>query len=71
MAGEIKPRCSCAHCRLNGMKGPVLLITVGVIFLVGEYTRFGFADLWPVLLIVLGIIAVAQAFASREGHTGA
>ena len=27
-------------------------------------------DLWPVLLIVAGIIAVAQAFASRQGHTG-
>jgi hypothetical protein len=48
-----------------------LLITIGVIFLIGEYTRFGFGDLWPVLLIVLGIIAVAQAFASRSGHTGA
>ena len=52
-------------------RGPVLLITIGVIFLIGEYTRFGFGDLWPVLLIVLGIIAVAQAFASRAGHTGA
>jgi hypothetical protein len=72
MAEEIKqPRCSCAHCRLNGVRGPVLLITIGVIFLIGEYTRFGFGDLWPVLLIVLGIIAVAQAFASRAGHTGA
>jgi hypothetical protein len=70
MPDETNPRCSCAHCRLNGLRGPVMLITVGVLFLIGEYTRYGFGDLWPVLLIVLGIIAVAQAFASRSGHTG-
>lgn len=70
MPDEIKQRCACAHCRLNGLTGPVMLITVGVLFMVGEYTRFGFGDLWPVLLIVAGIIAVAQAFASRQGHTG-
>ena len=50
--------------------GPVLLITVGVIFLAGEYTRYGFGDLWPVLLIVGGILAVCQSMASRQGHTG-
>jgi hypothetical protein len=70
MPEEINQRCTCARCRLNGLTGPVMLITVGVLFLVGEYTRFGFGDLWPVLLIVAGIIAVAQAFASRQGHTG-
>jgi hypothetical protein len=70
MPDELRTRCSCAHCRLNALRGPVLLITIGVLFLIGEYTRYGFGDLWPVLLIVLGIIAVAQAFASRAGHTG-
>ena len=50
--------------------GLMILITVGVIFLVGQYTRYGFGDLWPVLLIVVGAIAVAQAFASRGEHTG-
>lgn len=70
MPDETRPRCTCAYCRLNGMRGPVLLITIGVLFLIGEYTRYGFGDLWPVLLIVAGLIAVAQAFASRQGHPG-
>jgi len=65
-----RARCTCAYCRLNAARGPVILITVGVIFLVGQYTRYGFGDLWPVLLIVVGAIAVAQAFASRGEHTG-
>lgn len=63
-------RCSCAYCRLSAIRGPVILITVGVLFLIGEYTRYGFGDLWPVLLIVLGLIAVAQALVSKQGHTG-
>jgi hypothetical protein len=48
--------------------GPLMLITVGVIFLLAQYTRFGMADLWPLFLIVPGIILLAQSFASREGH---
>jgi len=70
MPQEPRTRCTCAQCRLNAIRGPVMLITVGAIFLIGQYTRYGFGDLWPILLIVGGGIAIAQAFASREGHTG-
>jgi hypothetical protein len=70
MPQEDRTRCTCAQCRLNAVRGPVMLITVGVIFLIGQYSRYGFGDLWPLLLIVAGGIAIAQAFASREGHTG-
>ena len=70
MPDSIQTRCSCAHCRIRGLVGPVLLITIGVIFLAGEYTRYGFGDLWPVLLIVGGILAVCQSMAPRQGHTG-
>jgi hypothetical protein len=47
-----------------------MLITIGLIFLFGEYTRHGFGQLWPVLLIVGGVLALCQSTASREGHTG-
>jgi hypothetical protein len=47
-----------------------MLITIGLIFLLGEYTRYGFGQLWPVLLIVGGVLALCQSAASREGHTG-
>jgi hypothetical protein len=58
------------HCRVRGLIVPVMLIAVGTLFLIAEYTRFSFLDLWPVLLIVLGGILVCQAMVSREGHTG-
>lgn len=63
-------RCQCMHCRIRGLIGPVMLITIGVLFLIGEYTHYGFGQLWPVLLIVGGILALIQSTASRDGHTG-
>jgi hypothetical protein len=48
--------------------GPLMLITLGAIFLAAQYTRFGIADLWPLFLIVPGIIMLAQSVASIEGH---
>jgi len=68
VANGTNQRCRCAHCRLHAVMGPVILITVGVLFLFGEYTRFGFRDLWPILLIVIGVVSVCQSMASREGH---
>jgi hypothetical protein len=66
-----KPKCNCTNCRVRGLMGPVMLITVGVLFLIGEFTRYGFGHLWPVLLVVSGLVILAQSMASREGHTGA
>jgi hypothetical protein len=70
MPDELKTRCTCSNCRIRGLMGPVMLITIGVLFLIHQYTRYGFGKLWPVLLIVAGIVLVAQAMASREGHIG-
>jgi hypothetical protein len=50
--------------------GPLMVITVGVLFLIGEYTRFSFLELWPILLIVAGVVLTAQSLASKEGHLG-
>ena len=45
-------------------------LIVGVLFLIGEYTRFSFLELWPILLIVVGVVLTAQSLASKEGHLG-
>lgn len=68
MADQENPRCTCASCRMRGLMGPLMLITVGLIFLIGEYSRYDFGFLWPLLLIVPGIVMVAQALASKQGH---
>jgi Domain of unknown function (DUF5668) len=63
-----KPHCSCARCRVRGLIGPVMLITLGVLFLIGEYTHYSFGQLWPVLLIVGGVILFAESIVPRMGH---
>jgi hypothetical protein len=62
-------RCQCARCTCNGLMGPVVLITLGVLFLVGRMNfRYDFGDLWPILLVVIGLVKIASAMASTEGH---
>ena len=62
--------CKCPQCRIRGLLGPLMIIALGVLFLIAEYTRFRFIDLWPVLLIVAGVVLTAQSLASNEGHLG-
>jgi len=70
MANEQKNVCGCAACRIRGLMGPIVLITIGVLFLVGQYSRYGFWELWPILLIVIGVVLVAQSLVPRGGHVG-
>jgi hypothetical protein len=67
---ETKPKCTCPRCRMSGMMGPLMLITIGAIFLLGRFTDVGFEQLWPVILIVAGVVLYLQSAASRAGHTG-
>ena len=62
--------CACSRCRTRGLMGPAILIALGVLFFAGEYTSYSFGDLWPILLIVVGAVKVAEALASSEGHVG-
>jgi len=72
MADAIQPNqtvCKCAYCRIHSLFGPIMIITVGVLFLVAEYSsRYSFGELWPFLLIIAGILKVAESLASRDGH---
>jgi hypothetical protein len=50
--------------------GPVIVVTVGVLFLLQEMRGgyFDFGNTYPVILIVIGLISLASAMASSEGH---
>lgn len=62
--------CHCAQCRVRGLMWPIVLITIGVLFLIESYTRYSIFDLWPIILIVIGVVLVGQSLVSREGHIG-
>ena len=43
---------------LNAVRWPVTLITVGVLFVLNNFTQFGFHQTWPILLIVFGLLSL-------------
>lgn len=63
--------CSCARCRCTGYLGPIVLITLGVLFLIDQYTMYSFSSTWPALLIVVGIVKLLQWNAPTTGHVEA
>ena len=60
--------CSCARCRCTGYIGPVVLITLGVLFLIDQYSMYGIGRTWPILLIVIGVVKLLQWNAPLTGH---
>jgi hypothetical protein len=41
---------------MRAITAPIILLTVGVLFLFGRFTGFRFGETWPVLLIVVGLL---------------
>jgi len=60
--------CTCERCRTRGMMGPAILVTLGILLLLGEMHVVSFEYTWPVLLIVIGVVKVLQGNASMQGH---
>ncbi len=58
--------CPCERCGRKRMMFGAVLLTLGGLFLLNEFTRIGFQ--WPVLLIVIGVVMVWQHAGSAEGH---
>jgi len=61
-------RCTCMRCRFSSLLGPVMLVTIGTLFLVQQFTSYRFGELWPVILIVLGVWKVLQYMMPSDGH---
>ena len=47
----------------RAIRAPVTLITLGLLFALNNFTRYGFSETWPVLLIVFGVLSLL----CREG----
>ncbi|MGA2713940.1 MAG: DUF5668 domain-containing protein [Bryobacteraceae bacterium] len=41
---------------MRAITGPIILITIGVLFAFDRFTPFRFSQTWPVLLIVIGLL---------------
>jgi hypothetical protein len=45
---------------LRAVRGPITLITVGVLFALNNFTPYSFDKTWPVLLIVFGLLSLLK-----------
>ncbi|HEY2016936.1 MAG TPA: DUF5668 domain-containing protein, partial [Bryobacteraceae bacterium] len=45
---------------VRAIRGPVTLITVGVLFALNNFTTYRFHQTWPVLLIVFGLLSLLR-----------
>ena len=43
---------------VHALRGPITLITVGVLFALNNFTQYRFDQTWPVLLIVFGLLSL-------------
>jgi len=48
--------------------GPAVLITVGILFLLEQLHVIQFGRSFPILLIVIGVVKIAQRSAPDTGH---
>ena len=51
---------------LQAARGPIVLITLGALFLLHQNTEHSFARTFPVLLIVFGVMRLLEHFASKN-----
>ena len=48
--------------RRLGLTGPILLIALGIMFLVGQFVpEWGVGKTWPVILIVIGLVRLIES----------
>jgi uncharacterized membrane protein HdeD (DUF308 family) len=53
--------------------GPLILIVLGILFLMSNIypDTFSFGRLWPVILIVIGVVKIVESFQKRpSGPSG-
>ncbi len=51
---------------MRAITGPIILITVGVLFTIDRFSSFGFGQTWPVLLIVIGMLKLLGGKRKRD-----
>ena len=51
---------------LGAIRGPIILITMGVLFAIDHAGGAGFGRTWPALLIVAGLFKLAEHMAVKN-----
>ena len=51
----------------HAVRGPVILITVGILFAIDHFAYIGFDRTWPVLIIVIGLMKLIERAGAPSG----
>ncbi len=51
---------------MNAIRGPVMLIALGILLTLDQTDRLSFGRTWPILLILFGAFKLAGATGSRR-----
>ena len=65
----VSPKLKGPPTMIQALRGPVMMITIGVLFLLNMFTPFAFDRTWPLILIVLGVMALAET-RTRQARLG-
>jgi len=57
---EPNPACRCRRCSTRGLTWPVVLVTLGLLFLLANRSNYPFQRTWPILLIVIGAVRLVR-----------
>ena len=52
---------------VRAVRGPLLLIALGVLLLLQRFTPFNFTQSWPILVILFGVLKLAERAALHAG----
>ncbi|HZS53138.1 MAG TPA: DUF5668 domain-containing protein [Bryobacteraceae bacterium] len=52
---------------VQAIRGPVLLITLGVLFALHQAGVLSFARTWPLILIMIGVMKLIERMVMRPG----
>jgi hypothetical protein len=52
---------------VQAIRGPILLITLGVLFAIHQAGILSFAQTWPLILIVIGLMKLLERMVMRQG----
>ena len=47
---------------MRAIRGPIMLIMIGVLFALDQMSEFSIARTWPAILIVLGLLKLGDRF---------
>jgi Domain of unknown function (DUF5668) len=51
---------------MRAIRGPIIMITIGVLFALDEFSVASFSKTWPAILIVVGILNLSRWTGRRQ-----